>query len=151
MQRIGVALAGLIVGIGSMIAIAFLVSGRKHLSLRDGLVVMGVLLAAAGHVATAAAALLGRLRWPIRNRELASLVLFAASVSIVACVIGATTAAEPTAKRVVRGVEVTGVMEFVLAATLFTIPGWTLLVLRLVAFCPSDHAFGGSTVGCSRR
>lgn len=134
-RRVATIVAALVLGVGSLLATWVLVQRARTLALRDALAVVGVMMAALGHLAIAGTAMLQRARWPLRNRELAKLVLLGAVFSVLLCVAGATRAIETTtATRVVRTVEVTGVMEFVLSAILFTLPGWALLALRLVAF-----------------
>jgi len=138
-HRAGVVIVGLVVGILSLVGVSLLVSRQHRLSLRDGMIVIGILVSAAGHLALAITALLPHSRWPLRNRELASLVLLGAVLSILATVIGATSLLDVTAAElVVRGVEVTGIMEFVLSAVLFSLPGWMLLLLRFIAFQPAS-------------
>lgn len=134
-RRLALALTAFVVGAGALFALASLATRGRPLTLSDGFIVLSVALASAGHLSLAALALARRNRWPMRLGAAADLLLFAAIMSILLGVAGAAqfySGLPP--RRVVRGVEVTGVLEFAVAAMLLLMPGCMLLILRLVSF-----------------
>jgi len=141
-RRLGLAVTALLVGVGSLVALASLMRHHRGLSLWDALAVLAVLTAAGGHLALGVQALLSAGHWPMRPRSLAEILRFAGYLSIVLAMLGARNVfdAVPT-PRVVRGVQVNGVLEYVVLALLLAMPGCALLVLRMVSFRP---ATGGS-------
>jgi hypothetical protein len=146
-RRLGLAVTALLVGVGSLVALASLMRHHRGLSLWDALAVLAVLTAAGGHLALGVQALLSAGHWPMRPRSLAEILRFAGYLSIVLALLGARNVfdAVPT-PRVVRGVQVNGVLEYAVLAMLLAMPGGALLVLRLVAFRPR----GGSPAGAGR-
>ena len=134
-QRLGVVAAAGVVGAGSLLVALSLGTGGKHLELRDAVILFAVLLAAGGHGALAVTAAVPGGHWPLRARELRAILAMAGWVSILAGAIGSTQALDfaPT-PRIVEGVKVNGVLELVLTSALFTLPGWSLLILRMISF-----------------
>jgi ADP-ribose pyrophosphatase YjhB (NUDIX family) len=134
-RRWAVAATGLVVAMLSIIGLITLWRRQQRLGAWDAAAVLGVLVATVGHAALACSALFSGGRWPLRQRTAADLLGFAGWLSVAAGVAGATSmsAAAPT-PRVVRGVQVNGVLEFFLAAALYSLPGLMLLGLRFVAF-----------------
>lgn len=140
-RRYALAFTALVVGAGALFALASLAVRGRPLTLSDGFIVLSVALASVGHLALAGLALARGDRWPMRPGTAADLLLFAAIVSILLGIAGAAqfyTGLPP--RRVVRGVEVTGVLEFAVAAMLLLMPGSMLLVLRLVSFAAGRTA-----------
>ncbi len=139
--RFSVAFVAMIVGLGALLALVTLVLRGKRLSLEDGFAVLAVLVAVAGHLSLSVLALLSRRRWPMRPGTAADLLRFLGWLSIAAGVAAATRFlfVAPT-PRFVRDVQVNGVLEFVVAGALFTLPGAMLLILRLVSFKSSAEA-----------
>jgi len=136
-RHIGLGAAGLMMAAGCLLALYYLAAGarRQDLTLSDGIAAFGVLLAAGGHLAIGVMVMLHTRRLPLPYRATGAIIHFAAWVSIASGIAGATTVWRPGQPRlVIQGVTVNGVMEFVLAAFFFTMPGWTLLALRLAAF-----------------
>jgi 8-oxo-dGTP pyrophosphatase MutT (NUDIX family) len=134
--RWAVAGAALAVGVCAIVAMGNLWwRSRRQMSMWDASAVLGVLMAAAGHLGlcVAAAALGGR--WPLRLPTLSELLRFAGWLSMAMGIVGAIDIADAVpSRRIVRGVQVNGVMEFVLTAMLYALPGLMLLGLRFVAF-----------------
>jgi 8-oxo-dGTP pyrophosphatase MutT (NUDIX family) len=147
-RRLGVAATALVVGVGSLVALASLLLQPRAMSIWDALAVLAVLAAAGGHLALGVQALLSVGYWPMRPRSLAEILRFAGYLSIILAVLGARSVFEaiPT-PRIVRGVQVNGVLEYVILALLLAMPGCALLVLRMVSF----RTAGGSRAGGSRR
>lgn len=137
--RWGIVAAALFVGAGSFIGVGVQLSHGVGLSWRDGLAVMAVLVAALGHMSLAATIALSRRQWPVRANELATILRFVGWLSIISSVIAATSilqdqSANAPAPRIVRGVVVNGVLEFILTGLFYSLPGIMLLTLRLVSF-----------------
>lgn len=135
--RIGVVIAAVVIAGGSLLAVTALTrhAGTK-LVLLDGITVLAVVLGVGGHLVLAGVALLhwGE-NWPMRGHELASGLRWAAWASVIAGVIGAGQALHVAPReRGLQGTQFSGVLEFVLRGLFFTLPGWTLGVLRLVSF-----------------
>jgi len=128
-RRLGLAVTALLVGVGSLIALASLIHHPRSLLIWDALAVLAVLIAAGGHLALGMQALLSVGHWPMRARSLAEILRYAGYLSIILGVLGAV----PT-PRIIRGVEVNGVLECVVLAMLLAMPGCALLVLRMVSF-----------------
>jgi len=147
-RRLGLAVTALLVGVGSFVALASLMRHHRGLSLGDALAVLAVLTAAGGHLALGVQALLSAGHWPMRPQALAEILRFAGYLSIVLAMLGAGNVfdAVPT-PRVVRGVQVNGVLEYSVLAMLLAMPGGALLVLRLVAF----RTRGSPLAGAGRR
>lgn len=151
-RRAGVVAAALVLGIGSMLAVAALISRGAKLSLYDGITVLGVLAAAGGHLYLAVLAALGGLHWPIRQRETGDVLRLVGWLSVVAGIAGAADALHVSpAARGVQGVALSGVLEFVLRAFFFALPGFTLLMLRMVSLsaqvCASRNGWRRQTGG----
>ena len=134
-RRLGVAATALVVGIGSLVALASLMLQPRPMSMWDAVAVLAVLSAAGGHLALGVQALLCVGRWPMRPRTLAEILRFLGYLSIILGLLGARSVFEavPT-PRIVRGVQVNGVLEYVILALLLAMPGCALLVLRMVSF-----------------
>lgn len=138
-RRIGAAITCIVLGVGSWLALISLAGPTlSTLSLRDGLVVIGVSIAGAGHLALAAMLTLGHTRWPLRRQDAAKSLRFVGWLSIGLGVIGATLLLRV---RVIQGFAATSVFEFTLGAIFFTAPGWTLLAMTLLAFEHSTDSF----------
>jgi 8-oxo-dGTP pyrophosphatase MutT (NUDIX family) len=135
-RRLAVMIAAAILGIGSFIVMARMTTRGRELNLFDGLTVMGVVLATAGHLMIACLAILAGSRFPIRNRMAADIALWLVAFSLISALAGAGRFLSPVGEepRLVRGVTVNNAFEFVLAAVFFTLPAWALLILRLVSF-----------------
>lgn len=134
-RRISIAIAAAFVAIATLVAALSLSRVRQtRLSLLDGIAVLSVGVAVLGHAGLALVAAFSGKRWPLRGGTAAELLRFAGWVSIVGGIIGGASLlqAAPT-PRFVRGVQVNGVFEFVLAGFLYALPGFTLLGLRLVS------------------
>lgn len=129
-RRFGVAATALVVGVGSLIALASLMHHPRSLLIWDAFAVLAVLIAAAGHLALGVQALLSVGHWPMRARSLAEILRYAGYLSIILGMFGAVL---PT-PLIIRGVEVNGALECVVLAMLLAMPGCALLVLRMVSF-----------------
>jgi len=148
-RRLGVAATALVVGVGSLVALASRLLQPHAMSKWDALMVLAVFSASGGHLALGVQALLSVGHWPMRPRSLAEILRFAGYLSIILGVLGARSVFEavPT-PRIVRGVQVNGVLEYAILALLLAMPGCALLVLRMVSF----RAAGGPwRTGRSRR
>ena len=135
MRRISIAIAAAFVAVATLVtAISLSRVPRGRLSLLDGIAVLSVGVAVLGHAGLAILAGLSGKRWPLHAGTAAELLRFAGWVSILGGIVGGASLlqAAPT-PRVVRGVQVNGVFEFVLAGCLYALPGFTLLGLRLVS------------------
>lgn len=146
--RSSVAATALVVGVGSLVVLTSLLLQPRAMSIWDALAVLAVLAAGGGHLALGVRALMSEGRWPMRPRSLAEILRFVGYLSIILGVLGARSVFEavPT-PRVVRGVQVNGVLEYVILALLLALPGCALLVLRMVSF----RTTGALAAGRSRR
>ncbi len=133
--RWGVAGSALVVGAGSLVALKAMLGNAAGLAWRDGLAVIAVLMAAVGHLALSAVIAMHRRRWPMRAGETARILRFVGWLSIASAVAAATVvlSVAPT-PRVVRGVQVNGILEFVMTAVFLAMPGVLLLMLRMVSY-----------------
>ena len=133
--RIGFAAAGAIGGVGWSVMATVLVRRGTTLTALDLATVLSMVLASIGCLTLSGLTVLARRSWPLRRGEACNLIGLLGLISIVVGVVGATSALRfETAPRVVRGIAVNGVMEFMLASAFFTLPGWTLLLMRLIGF-----------------
>lgn len=134
-RRVASIITSIVLGVGSIAITASLTLHAPSLSLMDWIAILGVMLASAGHLILAGLSIACGPRWPMRMSEAANMLSLAAWLSMIACVIGATAMLDvaPTA-RMVRGVKVNGVLEFVIAATLFIFPAVTLHMMRISSF-----------------
>ncbi|MBI3835457.1 MAG: hypothetical protein HY287_14110 [Planctomycetes bacterium] len=143
--RIGVSIAAIAVGIGSLVGFWSLFSGwgiasgrgavHTHLSMWDGIAVVGVLGAAFGNLSLAGLAIASRSRWPMRRGDSAAVLRAIAGASFIAAVAGARPALHfPTEPLISHGVQVNGVMEFLAMAFFFATPAILLLLLCTIAF-----------------
>lgn len=123
-------------GLGTLAVAEWLVVRGRELRWVDAVAMLAVLLGAAGHLALAGVAALSRTVWPLRRAEAFRILGLAGWLAIAAGVVGATSALgfAPAPLYNERGVQVNGVFEFVLASLFFSLPGATLLVMRLVSF-----------------
>ena len=134
-RRIGALIVSVALGALSIVAVMAVVARSGLPNFRDRIVVVGVLTAAAGHWATAVLLTLRSGHWPLRNHEAGTWIRVAGWASIVAGVIGATSFLElAPAPKFLRGVHILHSFEFALAAVLFSLPGATLLIMRLATF-----------------
>lgn len=141
-RRVGVVAVSVVFGVGSLVVVAALISHGTRLSLYDGITVLGVLVAAGGHLGVAVLAALGPPYWPIRQRETGDILRVAGWLSVLAGVMGASAALRETATTSgVPGVVINGALEFVLRGLFFTLPGCTLLIQRMVSL--PDHVHWG--------
>jgi hypothetical protein len=134
-RRTSIAIAAASIAVATLVAALSLSRvPQARLSLLDGIAVLSVGVAVLGHAGLAVIAGFSATRWPLRAGTAAELLRFAGWVSILGGVIGGASLlqAAPT-PRVVRGVQVNGVFEFVLAGCLYALPGFMLLGLRLVS------------------
>ena len=137
----GLAVTAGSLGVGSLVALAALILPSNELSLPDAITVLGILFAGAGHLWLAGLVILSRGQWPLRYRETGTVFRALGWLAIVTGIFGASQAlAVSPGARGVEGVVINGVLEFVLRATFFTMPGWTLLALRSVGFRASPGA-----------
>ncbi len=126
---------GLLLGLGLLVVFALTAGGTKRLTPWEGLALLAVLLAAGGHFAVATLSWLRVRPWPMRNGETARILRFVAVLSLSAAVVGAAGFLRTNNRpAMVRGVTVTKTLEFALAASFFTLPGWSLLAMCLVCF-----------------
>ncbi len=140
-RRLSVVAAALVVGVGALIALTSQLVRAKAMTFWDGLAVLAVLAAAAGHFALAVKALFSAGSWPMRPRSLTEILRFVGYLSIILGLFGAGSVlnAVPT-PRIVRGVQVNGVTEYFALALLLAMPGGALLVLRMVSYRASGSA-----------
>lgn len=136
--RIAVVVVALIAAAATIAATAFLFHFGRGLRWRDAAALIAVTLGAGGHLTLASTALLRRRVWPMRRGEVSAILLILSFISIVAGVTGATQALAlaPTPLYSPTGVQVNGIFEFALTAFFFSLPGLSLLALRLVTFRP---------------
>lgn len=133
-HRLGAGITCAVLGLGSLLALVSLAGPTLHaLSLRDGLVVIGVVVASLGHLALALLLTLGKPRWPLRHQDAGRALRFVGWLSVMLAVIGATLLLQV---RVVQGFAATNVFEFILGAIFYSAPGWTLLIMTLLTFEP---------------
>ena len=131
----GLAVTAASLGVGSLVALAALILPSSELSLADAVTVLGILVAGVGHLWLAAIVVLSRGQWPLRFRETGTVFRALGWLAIVTGIFGAAQAlAVSPGARGVEGIVINGLLEFVLRATFFTMPGWTLLALRAVGF-----------------
>ena len=126
-----------LVGTGSLVVLAALLLPRKALSLADAVSVLGILIAGIAHLCLAGVVLSSRGQWPLRRRETGTIFRAIGWLAVVAGCFGAAQALDVApGTRGQEGVVTYGLLEFLLSATLFSMPGWMLLTLRSVAFRP---------------
>jgi len=136
-RRVAATVVCLVLGAGSLVSLFSLAwKGLSSFSLRDGLAVISVAAAGMGHLTLAVLTATGRSQWPLRRDEARTILRYVGWLSIVLAVIGATRLVRI---RVVQGFAATNVFEFGLAAILFSLPGWTLLIMCMLAFRPDRH------------
>lgn len=130
-----VAAAALLVGLFCTIGLAALFRNSKGLGWRDALAVLSVTSVIFGLFYLAYAAMRSPLHWPMRSNEGSNILRLIGWSSIAASVVAATPLLAVAPNRlVVKGVQVNGVMEFVLTGVLYSMPGVMLLVLRMVSY-----------------
>lgn len=133
--RIGVVVTATVCAAASIMGAYQIIRRQQQPDLPAALLVAALLVGAAGHLALAARSTFSGIRWPMRRGQVSALLLMAAALSMAGGVYGANYAVETEKKpRIVRGVKVSGFLEFTLASALFAAPGWTLLLLRLTSF-----------------
>ena len=131
---VGVVIASLTIAFGAILGLVVLLRRSQGLRLTDGFVVLGVASAALGLLALAVLAMVTRVGASARTRETDRLIRLAGWLAVVAGIIGATSAFHtPTRPLPVTGGMTSGLFEFVLRASLFSLPGWLLLLLRSVS------------------
>lgn len=141
-RRVTIAIAAATIAAATLIAaISLSRVPQARLSLLDGIAVLSVGIAVMGHAGLAFIAGLSGKHWPLRAGTAAKLLRFAGWISILGGIVGGASLlqAAPT-PRFVRGVQVNGVFEFVLAGCLYALPGFMLLGLRLVSVRESPRS-----------
>ena len=133
--RLTVAAAALVVGLFCAVGLAALFRNSRGLGWRDALAVLSVTSVIFGLFYLAYAAMRSPLHWPMRPNEGSNILRLVGWTSIAASIVAATPllAVAPN-PLVVKGVQVNGVMEFVLTGVLYSMPGVMLLVLRMVSY-----------------
>ena len=133
--RLSVAGAAFIVSIGIAIGVMALFIRGRQLSWQDALALLTVLTVSIAHCCLAITVLRAPRSWPMRAGEASKVFRVIGWGSIFAGIVAATpilnAAPNPL---VVKGVQVNGVLEFVMTAAFFGMPGAMLLVLRLVSY-----------------
>ncbi len=119
-----------------------MLSAGNKLSLLDACMLLSVMLAVAGHLWLGVSAAASRSYWPMRQGEASAIITFMAGVSIVLGIVGATQGLgfAPTPLINDEGLQVNGPLEFVLIAIFCTLPAWTLLILRFIAYRPARRS-----------
>lgn len=134
-HRLSIAGAAIFVGACSTVGLLSLYSHSRALGWRDALAVVSVFAVAIGHFGLAITALRPGVHWPMREGEASNILRLVGWGSIAAAVVSATpllsAAPHPL---IVKGVQVNGVLEFVVTAIFFSLPGVMLLILRLVSY-----------------
>lgn len=145
-SRLSVAGTALAVGLCSTIGLVALFSRGRNLGWRDGLAVVSVSTVAMGHFGLAWVALRTRTHWPMHKGEVSNVLRIIGWASIAAAVVAATPllSAAPS-PLIVKGVQVNGILEFVVTSFFFSLPGVMLLILRLVSY-----RHGGRTASLAR-
>ncbi|MEK6798880.1 MAG: hypothetical protein AABZ12_07950 [Planctomycetota bacterium] len=133
-RRIIVACSGLVLGAGSVLSVLALCR-RRQLALADGILSLGVLLAAAGHFALVASATLQRGRWPMRADAARDILRLVGGLSIALAIVGAAAFLRPSSQpQLIRGVVVSHALEFIGTAAIFSLPAIALLLLQRLSF-----------------
>lgn len=137
-RRIAVVIVALTAAAATIAAAFFLFHFGRGLRWRDAAALVAVTLGAGGHLTLAATALRQQSVWPLRRGEISAILLVMSLISISAGATGATQALAlaPTPLFSPTGVQVNGIFEFALTAVFFSLPGLSLLALRLVSFRP---------------
>lgn len=135
-RRWVVAAACCFLGISTLAVAEWLVIRGRELRWVDAVSMLAVLLGAVGHLTLAVVAALSRTVWPLRRGEAFRILGLAGWLAITAGIAGATSALgfAPAPLYNERGVQVNGVFEFLLASLFFSLPGTTLLIMRMVSF-----------------
>ena len=134
-RRIGVGVAALVVAIGSSAAYARLALGSDGLGTRDVAAAIGVAAASCGHLALAFLALRRTRRWPIRSDDARAWLRLAGWAAVILGIVGASDVlSRPASPLRAVGGEAIHVLEFLVTALLFGLPGWALLGLLPIAF-----------------
>lgn len=122
---------------------------RATLTNYDYVALGGVLLAALGHLVVMLLAIRSGQRWPIRNAAAGRWARVAGLLAVAAGVIGALPMLRVApSPRFVRGVQVNGVVEFLLSSAIYSIPGITLFLLGFLVFRrprPRDTSLDGES------
>ena len=141
----GVVIASLSVASGAVLGLVVLLRRSQVLRLADGFVVLGVSSAAIGLLTLAVLTVVARAGKLARSREYDRLIWLAGWLSVAAGIVGATSAFDtPTRPLPVSGGMSSALFDFVLRACLFTLPAWSLLVLRSVSMAIRTSAKPGS-------
>jgi 8-oxo-dGTP pyrophosphatase MutT (NUDIX family) len=135
LHRWGTIVACTLVGIGGLASTATLMVRTPSARVFDLVALVGATVASLGHLVVAGLSIHGRERWPLRAPQVSANLRLAACLSVACGFVGAFGVLDAIPiSRVVRGVQVNGAFEYVLAAILFTLPGWLLLIMRGIAF-----------------
>ncbi|MEK6674087.1 MAG: NUDIX hydrolase [Planctomycetota bacterium] len=136
LHRVLTILASLTVGLLCLIPLGLMISqNRGHLNLHDAVAVLAVLVGVLGHFGAAVAAARSRNRWPMSNRFTGRVLVFVGTTAVLLSLFGAGRFLRPfDDPKLVRGVTVSNVVDFGLAALLYGLPGWSLLAITLTAF-----------------
>ncbi len=131
---VGVVIASLTVAFGAILGLVVLLRRSRELQLTDGFIVLGVASAALGLLTLTVLTCVTAIGSSARLRETDRLIRLAGWLAVVAGIVGATSAFHaPLRPMPVRGGMTSGLFEFVLRASLFSLPGWLLLLLRQVS------------------
>lgn len=141
-SRIAVVVVALTTAAATIAATVLLFHFGRGLRWRDAAALIAVTLGAGGHLTLASTALFRRRVWPMRRGEVSAILLILSLISVGAGVTGATQALAlaPTPLFSPTGVQVNGIFEFVLTTIFFSLPGLSLLALRLVSFRPRRNS-----------
>lgn len=142
---IGVVIASLSVASGAILGLVVLLRRSQVLRLTDGFVVLGVSSAVIGLLTLAVLTVVARTGRFARSRENERMIRLAGWLSVAAGIVGATSAFDtPTRPLPVSGGMSSALFDFVLRACLFTLPAWSLLVLRSVSMAVRTSAKPGA-------
>jgi 8-oxo-dGTP pyrophosphatase MutT (NUDIX family) len=135
LSRVACVAAGVVIGGGALAVVGALTWRRGMASGLEAVGLFGVVVGGLGHLVVAVLAVMSTRRWPIRMPTAGAWIRRAAVLSMATGLIGAGAVAEAAPSSITdQGVDVGGVLEFVLASILFAATGLTLLVQGFACF-----------------
>lgn len=134
-RRFSAMAACAVLGIGSIAAVLSLAwPGLSALHLYDGLAIIGAIVGALGHLYLALRLGWTDQGWPLRRDESHTVLRAIGWFCLVMALVGAVPLLQV---RIVDGFAVTNFFEFALVGVFYSLPGWTLLVMVMLAFRPA--------------
>lgn len=148
-RRFSAMTACAVLGIGSIAAVLSLAwPGLSALHLYDGLAIIGAMVGAFGHLYLAVRLGWTDQGWPLRRDESHTVLRAIGWFCLVMALVGAVPLLQV---RIVDGFAVTNIFEFALVGVFYSLPGWTLLVMVMLAFRPAMPRASGAAGAAGER